>query len=1713
MSSSNEASTSRGTTASITKSHRQTQKQSRTKSSALQQPVLAHMPEFSMHASSTNYAYSDKESIPANLYVSPNSESIHSNLRVSANSERPAITTDCLDLFDPCTREPIPGGNVQLLEQRVKDIKKKRQSDISNKMTLNPEIVTRLDLLLFMLNRDVRPDESLLAYTNSGQLYESYWDIVFALGLLDQFPITKQYYMFKGKIEKLVSVSPDDNDDFMNIPLEYLSARKINEGSKSGASDITFLYYNRTTDKSADACSSDTGIIATSSCKGSPGKKDVSGSSLPQFFFCSSKYFSRDEAKGVDKFDIQNIYTAAKSLQYNYDRKIILLVKDKSIVEEKLRKAIRRYISEEASYVFGMEDLFAALRKLYDFVKNKALGNVVYEPEIVNILQLAGPPKLPILNLRLHQYIAAFKISDAVNRFRHSGGPSNKFLIGIVPRGGKTFIAGGIIDMLKPQRVVVLLGAKAETLKQFKSELFESFLNFQEYITLDVVSESDITIDPSKKYIFIMSVELYKTEETHRSLLKELKGGVNRADLFICDEAHLKQTTAKARAAMDAATEAKPSAKKQPVVQDEGAPITEEQEQGELESLDAVINPDVPVVYMTGTYMKPLSAFKIPNQHTIIWDYQDIQQAKELATNENYFREIYGHLYDEALATCMAYGQTYESIQEQYRKFPELYLLTTHFTPDAKDAFLKQSMGGFPTLTHLFEVRKDFYPEKTHPYNWYKGFMNPSGVLRLLNYLAPPEKQIEAVDGVLIDPISSVLKSIDNIAQRIGDRLRFFTSDFVTHSQLWFLPHMQGHPLIKRMCALAGAIFQIPWFRKYFHVIGVSSSIDWKIIPTKENNVYIKANVDDGTESCGYFTWACPGKGESLKECLLNQERKARDVGKGLIILAQNMLHLGISLPCVDIVVLLDTGQKIDERIQKMYRALTESTEKKGGYIVDLNYFRTVTAITNYQIAVEESRKGTVYKHSLTDIFNKVLDIFSIDDDKHILRAEIERETLPELTKQLANNRWGDGTIIEDVGDSMNMNIKNFFDMSYDDEIYKYYTYLGSLKDEKRKHTHVRKMGEGVSQAHHEQVSNAAGSGMEGYEEPPPPPTLTKGPNRDAYIDVFKTVLKFGAFGTNAMNIKTLDHMLEIDEDGIRDDIYETLMKRGAVSDVSDNNLQKNIIIDKIIRPGLQQLMEKGKNSSYIEMKRAFEKEDKYPKHVETVLNYINEHLAPKDLERHKYGEVFTPMTLVNEMLDTLPSSVWNNPDLKWLDPANGMGNFPIAVFLRLFYGFRTKAGKYAGITEDGDGNYNPGLTTVIKNEDLRRKHIVKNMLYMVELNTKNIAIAKNLFNKLAPGIDPNIIRMHKIDGFLADVEMKFPNGTIGEFDIVMGNPPFNKGAVRVAMVTNKTLKKQKDLGLEETKSESGFWIKFVEKILKGGILKPNGYLLFIHPITWFKPDRMGAHDMIMSKQITYIKIYKNDGKAQAEFQGKGKISLAYYLLKNKDITEKTQIVYADDKDQTDTIMLSPESILLLKYNSIYHKILGKCVLFKDTTGLKHTQIKSCSDTGPYKLITILEEKGIIKYVNSDVPHPEQNAEKIIIGGTYRPVVYYDKEGEYGLYAKGQRHYFTGSELDKINDYFKTRLSTLLLNYTKYEMDFIKPGYYPDIRTTGLTVINDDTLSDYFGFTVKERSEISKMPLPIHPAADKLIKISCAEIKKLPRSDTSERRRTRKKGK
>jgi hypothetical protein len=151
----------------------------------------------------------------------------------------------------------------------------------------------------------------------------------------------------------------------------------------------------------------------------------------------------------------------------------------------------------------------------------------------------------------------------------------------------------------------------------------------------------------------------------------------------------------------------------------------------------------------------------------------------------------------------------------------------------------------------------------------------------------------------------------------------------------------------------------------------------------------------------------------------------------------------------------------------------------------------------------------------------------------------------------------------------------------------------------------------------------------------------------------------------------------------------------------------------------------------------------------EKILEIIKDNITIKILEKKQFGEVFTPYELINKMLDSLELSfistsvnvnVFQNPDLKWLDPTAGIGNFMMVIYSRLMKGLE---------------NWEPDLEKL-------KKHIIENMLYMIELNETNVKISRQYF-----GPNANIV----CEDFLT-------SNVFGKsFDIIIGNPPFQLNA------------------------------------------------------------------------------------------------------------------------------------------------------------------------------------------------------------------------------------------------------------------------------------------------------------------------------------------------
>ena len=449
----------------------------------------------------------------------------------------------------------------------------------------------------------------------------------------------------------------------------------------------------------------------------------------------------------------------------------------------------------------------------------------------------------------------------------------------------------------------------------------------------------------------------------------------------------------------------------------------------------------------------------------------------------------------------------------------------------------------------------------------------------------------------------------------------------------------------------------------------------------------------------------------------------------------------------------------------------------------------------------------------------------------------------------------------------------------------------------------------------------------------------------------------------------------------------------------------------------------------------------------EKVLDIIRKYLTPKDSEKKLFGEVFTPLNLICEMLSKLPTNVWTNQELKWLDPANGIGNFPVVVYYKLM----------------------EGLKHEIKDDDARSKHIIENMIYMSELNPVNVALAKKVFKMIDPGSTPNVIRADFITGSDA-VLKKMRDDARDEtrfFDIIIGNPPYNSGGIRAK--TTENIKHDKEVQ-ENAKT---IWPQFVENSLSI-LKKESGYLLFIHPASWigFK----GANGEIFKKiQIKYLRYYNVVTAHKLFGNQSGEIPLTYYVLQNANTTIDTTIFdNATEQNEEFNIykynFVPTESISLWKKILTFTKKHGSLIdnysSVKKPTNLSET----ISSASKYPIISVVKKVVVEQY--SDTNNNKNNDKKLLLANSsmgypiydYLGFMYPESADQFILYSNNNE-----KELKQLQNYFLTNLLFYLINITKTRQKFFDNKIFeviPNItKITKSDDINDDFLIKTFKLT------------------------------------------------
>ncbi len=1475
----------------------------------------------------------------------------------------------CGTLYDPCTREPLV--DFRALELRVNELRRTNDVIPTGLYGLT-NTTTNYDFLFGpFLDKSITLDDFVSFRLGTGgqqgsDMYEVLSRLfVFFGGVPGVNPQQGGNFSFKQKIEEVAApVFANPHTAFMNMTCKATS--------KSGVSDITLV---RTAAGSTPLASA----YCESACATGPVERDV------QTYLMSVKWYRKE--RSAEHYDLEKLKATADAIltpeQRPYD--IIVFLKSKREFERAHQRAYRQYIRHIGRTFFGWEEdvkpfLQDIRRQIFEEAERRAVT-----PATVLEEQYFQAGAKPVLNLQLHQEIITEAVCNALSTNR-----DNRYLVGVLPRGGKTYIAGGIIREYirrtesRSLNILWLTAAPTETLSQVGRDLIARFRDFAEFEFINV--RDTPILKKTKPYsFFFCSTQILTAkagpEGRKRTYLNTLLKDASSLGLIFFDEAHKTGTGVKTREEIDLIFEAYQEV-------------------------------NIPFIFLTATYYNILFDYKILMDNTFIWDYTDVLKTRGLATEsekdaaianlETRFRskELVQGIIDRRIAN----GETLVAMGTPYLNFPDLYFISADFQDEALERFGVQNVyrpdAGF-NMKSLFAIRDtatlaDIRTTdgriRADAYKAFANLVNPRNIVSLLTPAAvgfaddeEGGEPLAKAAGVPLEP--SILGRIGAMSADAKSRFRIDESPTL----LMFMPvGGDGSNIYFTLCAWASLLMAHPWWAARYEVACVvDSPVSVEGGDAPASNAIRVLSADPKAEILALERRLhCPADGQQPK---------------GLIVLAGQKLSMGVSLPCTDVVFLFNDSKSPDDIVQKMYRALTPSIDKRAAFVVDLNPVRSLAAVYGYTRAASgESMTQSSILDILYDTYSWDADYFDVSLSKG---AESRPQTFQGRLRQLFEDAEKDPAyrIQEDFGGidrTAGQNIKTFVT---DDRLLRVVTEYfsdrrvagGGFKLELRDGAKASlKSGQLVIRTTPEETATAAGGGG-----PPPEEIIIEN-----FVESVKDFVKYLAITTTA---GTLDQAVEqyVSDAALQHNVNDLMVSRGVITRADPRIVEVFVLTVRELSKHSRGLMRMyGDTKSQI---------DEPSIRKNAILKMIHNRLTPRQRQKKDFGEVFTPIELVEEMLSHLPASIWKNPDLKWLDPANGIGNFPVVVFYKLY----------------------EGLKDVIPNEKARKKHIIENMLYMAELQSSNSRIARNIFNKLCDGCEPNIWTVDTLSKTPSEIYRYF---NVDAFDIVIGNPPFQ--------------------AFQEAGGKRGggdeLYMKFVRHSID--LLKPNGHLVFVHPPSWRKPSysegkkvsknegmfKLMTHD----NQMVYLSIH-NSSDGQKIFKASTRYDY-YYLVKhaaNKSTTIKDElgnIITVDLRNVEFLPNYNIANIFNLLAAGEDKCALNDCILYErsaygtdkswvsmtKTAEFKYPLIHSTPKTGPRILYTNDSTKAFF-----GIP-------KVIFGdsGINEPII--DMEGEYGMTQHAMALRINSkAEADRLVAFLKSNYFTNILQscmWSSFQIDW-----------------------------------------------------------------------------
>lgn len=488
--------------------------------------------------------------------------------------------------------------------------------------------------------------------------------------------------------------------------------------------------------------------------------------------------------------------------------------------------------------------------------------------------------------------------------------------------------------------------------------------------------------------------------------------------------------------------------------------------------------------------------------------------------------------------------------------------------------------------------------------------------------------------------------------------------------------------------------------------------------------------------------------------------------GKKSIVIANRQLTTGITLRNCDMVMFMNDWASMDEYIQASYRCQSSMKGKDNCSVIDFTPYRTFKIFKEF-IEVNYISGNKSLEERYVEFFDS-LSIFECNEDGKFKMIDVDgfKNRLIDVMDISSRNYFNDSIIKKD---SMNNNV----------DILLSFGNIGSDVD--RSSEDVRLDENDINKGKTKIIEKTFKSKKDIKEEE----NRYKIALENAKYILNKTLFMSLFTGCKIDDINSILNELEKNKE-IQKYYIDSLIGVNNIKFSDVVFIYKTIFDENLINDRIRTFNTKIRILIYTK--------NKYEKviNIEKVIDLINSYIGVSNVEKKLFAEVMTDFSIVDEMLDLFDERDWKNPNLKWFGPTAGIGNFQVKIIQRLMF----------------------GLKDDFPDDELRYKHIMENMIYVCELQSKNMFIYLNLFDP-NNGYKMNWYRGSFLDkGF--DDHMKNV-WKVDKFDRSAENPPFNQ------MIDMDILQKT---------------YKLCDQVI------------FVHPSTWLLDEKNKQKKFIKTKDL-----------------------------------------------------------------------------------------------------------------------------------------------------------------------------------------------------------------------------------------------------------------------